>query len=162
MHHQNARKRRKEDEEFEGNESALGEEVETGKNDMDTSMHSSVSSQTNHASSNRAPQQAVHGHFACRDGSTTNFASQANIVKKFIPACPEYSSERAAQLKTLREDGLFVDVSISIGRKVYKAHKAVLVAGSNFFRALFCSDLMESRAEMVELHDVDQSGFEVL
>nr|XP_029725282.1 speckle-type POZ protein-like [Aedes albopictus] len=56
---------------------------------------------------------------------------------------------------SLLEDQKFTDVILSCGKNEFKAHKAILVAHSTVFRAMFNSDMKERSANRVEIDDLD-------
>lgn len=52
------------------------------------------------------------------------------------------------------------DVTITVQEKMFKAHKHVLKARSDYFRALFESGMEESRTNEVDIEDADPESFE--
>ncbi|XP_062715283.1 speckle-type POZ protein [Aedes albopictus] len=56
---------------------------------------------------------------------------------------------------SLLEDQKFTDVILVCGKDKFKVHKAILVAHSSVFRAMFNSDMKESSTNRVEIDDLD-------
>uniref|UniRef100_H2YWD3 BTB domain-containing protein n=1 Tax=Ciona savignyi TaxID=51511 RepID=H2YWD3_CIOSA len=62
----------------------------------------------------------------------------------------------------LRERGLFTDVILSAGNREFPCHRAVLVAGSKYFRAMFCNDHKESREMLVQINGMQPHIMDLL
>lgn len=60
------------------------------------------------------------------------------------------------------EDGLFADVTVTVGARQFQLHRLVLAAQSSFFRSMFTSDLKEARDRVIELKDVSAAVFQLL
>ena len=52
-----------------------------------------------------------------------------------------------------REQGEFNDVHLKVGEEVFSAHRIVLAASSDYFRAMFAHGMKESNQEVIELKD---------
>ena len=52
-----------------------------------------------------------------------------------------------------REEGIFTDVQLKIGRTVFPAHRMVLAAYSDYFYAMFTNGMKETNQEVIELGD---------
>ena len=52
-----------------------------------------------------------------------------------------------------REECLFTDVQLKIGKTVFSAHRIVLAAYSSYFHAMFTNGMKESSQEVIELKD---------
>ena len=59
----------------------------------------------------------------------------------------------------LKED-CFSDVTLVVGSKEFKAHKVILAVQSPVFRAMFESEMMESKSNRVEIDDIDEELME--
>ncbi|XP_004697558.1 zinc finger and BTB domain-containing protein 10 isoform X2 [Echinops telfairi] len=55
-----------------------------------------------------------------------------------------YCYQLLQQLNEQRKKGILCDVSIVVSGKIFKAHKNILVAGSRFFKTLYCFSNKES------------------
>ena len=66
------------------------------------------------------------------------------------------------ELKTLFDDRLLIDVYLCIGSIEIPCHRNVLSAASPYFRAMFTSDMSESKQEKVQLHEVEASSVKIL
>ncbi|CAF0862241.1 unnamed protein product [Didymodactylos carnosus] len=67
-----------------------------------------------------------------------------------------------ANLNTLRKQKELCDVLLIIGQSKIPAHRAVLSACSPYFKAMFTSELAESRLTEIVIHDVDESAMDLL
>ena len=65
--------------------------------------------------------------------------------------CEDYKDELLHQLNELRETSILCDTTIRAEGQDFAAHKCVLSAASAFFRALFSSQMKETKNNMVEL-----------
>lgn len=65
-------------------------------------------------------------------------------------------------LNDLREQGILIDITIRISNYEYTAHKVVLSACSDYFRAMFNKNMLESQNNMVTLYDISAIGFKLL
>ncbi len=52
-----------------------------------------------------------------------------------------------------REEGLFTDVQLQIGKTTFSAHRMVLAAYSDYFYAMFTNGMKESAQEVIQLKD---------
>jgi len=59
-----------------------------------------------------------------------------------------------AKLDSFREQGILVDVKIEAGGEEFPAHRAVLAGCSDFFTALFSSQMRDSESPTVSLDDI--------
>ena len=66
------------------------------------------------------------------------------------------------QIHQLRRSNEFTDVILNVGNSKIKAHKIILSAASAYFRAMFCSELAESKQQEVTLKDIDECAAEIL
>uniref|UniRef100_A0ABI7WXX7 BTB domain-containing protein n=1 Tax=Felis catus TaxID=9685 RepID=A0ABI7WXX7_FELCA len=63
-----------------------------------------------------------------------------------------------AALNQQRSDGILCDVTLIAEEQKFHAHKAVLAACSDYFRAMFSLCMVESGADEVSLHGVTSLG----
>ena len=64
-----------------------------------------------------------------------------------------HSNVLLSRCAQFREDGLFTDVQLKIGKTVFSAHRMVLAAYSSYFHAMFTNGMKESNQEVIELKD---------
>lgn len=57
-----------------------------------------------------------------------------------------------AGLNSLREKGELLDITLVIEGSVFQAHKAVLAACSDYFRAMFTDNMLEARQNEICLN----------
>ena len=57
-----------------------------------------------------------------------------------------------------REEGIFTDVQLRVGRTLFPAHRMVLAAYSDYFYAMFTNGMKESNQEVIELRDESMSS----
>lgn len=62
-------------------------------------------------------------------------------------------------LNNLRHMGELVDVRLIIEEQEFKAHRVVLSACSDYFRAMFCDNMLESKKDVIFLKDLSAKGF---
>ncbi|KAL9704860.1 hypothetical protein quinque_008378 [Culex quinquefasciatus] len=65
-------------------------------------------------------------------------------------------------LNELRLKGVLVDVTLRTEGKVFRAHRAVLSACSEYFRAMFSDHTRESRLSEINLRNISPLGIELL
>ena len=65
-------------------------------------------------------------------------------------------------LHQLYEKQEMCDVEIQVGKKSFKCHRIVLVCASLYFRAMFKSEMAESRQDLVTIQDLDEDAMEML
>lgn len=65
-----------------------------------------------------------------------------------------------AGIGSLRADEGSTDVEILIKHRIFRCHKAVLIAMSPYFRAMFSSAMKESKQKRIKLQDIDEIPFE--
>ena len=66
------------------------------------------------------------------------------------------------ELKAMLDDRLLIDVHICVGQAEIPCHRNVLSAASPYFRAMFTSDMSESKQLKVKLREVDASSVAAL
>ena len=62
----------------------------------------------------------------------------------------------------LRKTNELCDVVLNVGNSKIRAHKIILSASSPYFRAMFCSELAESKQTEVTIKDIDENAMEIL
>ena len=67
--------------------------------------------------------------------------------------CKDFKDELLDKLNELRETNVLCDTTIRAKGQDFAAHKCVLSAASAYFRALFTSQMKETKNNMVELHE---------
>ena len=75
---------------------------------------------------------------------------------------PSYFSGSFENINRLRHQETLCDVTIVIGDTKIPAHKVILAGGSAYFEAMFTTGMVESREEVVELHDMDPASVECI
>jgi hypothetical protein len=65
-------------------------------------------------------------------------------------------------LDNLRQEGRFCDVKICVEDREFPCHRAVLTSYSAYFRAMFSSELMESKQDKVTLNGVEAQMISLL
>ncbi|KAL6727458.1 hypothetical protein Aduo_009331 [Ancylostoma duodenale] len=65
------------------------------------------------------------------------------------------SSQFFTSLQELRADGKFCDVELLVGNHIIKAHRDVLVSSIPYFRAMFTSNMSETKGEPIRMLEAD-------
>ena len=60
------------------------------------------------------------------------------------------------------ESGHLCDVELKVGSKSFKCHRTVLACASLYFRAMFTSEMAESKQGVVTIYDIDENAMEKL
>lgn len=74
----------------------------------------------------------------------------------------KHSNKVLEGLNDLREQNILIDITIRISNFKYHAHKVVLSACSDYFRAMFNENMLEARNDSVTLYDISAKGFQLL
>lgn len=74
----------------------------------------------------------------------------------------QHAQSVLAALENLRRREELCDVVLKVAEKEIKAHRVVLAAASPYFNAMFTSDLVESKQEVVNLNDFDPLAFQMV
>ncbi|KAI4889966.1 hypothetical protein NFI96_005607 [Prochilodus magdalenae] len=74
----------------------------------------------------------------------------------------EPASGLGADLLDLYERGEASDISIQVGERVFSAHRAILCARSQYFRAMLCGSWMESSRQCITLQGLGPDEMEIL
>ncbi|XP_074072398.1 zinc finger and BTB domain-containing protein 44 isoform X3 [Macrotis lagotis] len=80
-------------------------------------------------------------------------------VKTFTHSSPSHSQEMLGKLNMLRNDGHFCDITIRVQDKIFRAHKVVLAACSDFFRTKLVGQAEDDNKNVLDLHHVTVTGF---
>jgi len=79
-----------------------------------------------------------------------------------VTSSSSYPSQLLAGLDTLRKIPTQCDYTVRAGGLLMHAHRAVLIAGSDYFRALLTGDMRESRESEVMLDGVVETGMQAV
>jgi len=71
-----------------------------------------------------------------------------------------YSNSILAGFSQLREEGSLCDITLYAENRPFMAHKGLLASASDYFRAMFASEMRETHAKEIELHGVNAPGLE--
>ncbi|XP_029399128.1 zinc finger and BTB domain-containing protein 44 isoform X3 [Mus pahari] len=80
-------------------------------------------------------------------------------VKTFTHSSSSHSQEMLGKLNMLRNDGHFCDITIRVQDKIFRAHKVVLAACSDFFRTKLVGQTEDENKNVLDLHHVTVTGF---
>ena len=65
-------------------------------------------------------------------------------------------------LYQMYENKELCDVEIVAGSKAFKCHRIVLACSSLYFRAMFMSEMAESRQDLITIQDIDEDAMQML
>lgn len=94
-------------------------------------------------------------------------SAPSSLERPNTPTKMRYCSEKHPRstletFNSLRKIGELCDIVILVGTRRIFAHKLVLSACSPYFRAMFTSEMAESRQTEVTIRDVDEQAMETL
>uniref|UniRef100_A0A2K6EC17 Kelch like family member 26 n=1 Tax=Macaca nemestrina TaxID=9545 RepID=A0A2K6EC17_MACNE len=87
-----------------------------------------------------------------------NSTADKNGAHKCTFSAPSHSTSLLQGLATLRAQGQLLDVVLTINREAFPAHKVVLAACSDYFRAMFTGGMREASQDVIELKGVSARG----
>ncbi|KAJ8288322.1 hypothetical protein COCON_G00009810 [Conger conger] len=90
--------------------------------------------------------------------SELSLSAQDMLTGQRLCQSKSHQSSVLSALNQQRKDGLLCDVTLVAGEQKFHAHKAVLAACSDYFRAMFSLCMVESEAEEVTLQGVTSEG----
>lgn len=73
---------------------------------------------------------------------------------------PSYFNASFENMNRLRQKEALCDVTLVVGGIRIPAHKVVLAAASSYFEAMFTAGMVESRENVIELHNIDASSIQ--
>ncbi|XP_077072840.1 kelch-like protein 32 isoform X3 [Siphateles boraxobius] len=85
-------------------------------------------------------------------------SSQDMLTGQRLCQSKSHQDSVLSALNQQRKDGLLCDVTLVAGEQKFHAHKAVLAACSDYFRAMFSLCMVESEADEVTLQGVTSVG----
>ncbi|XP_074539049.1 kelch-like protein 32 isoform X1 [Halichoeres trimaculatus] len=90
--------------------------------------------------------------------SEPSLSSREMLTGQRLCQSKSHQDSVLAALNQQRKDGLLCDVTLVAGEQKFHAHKAVLAACSDYFRAMFSLCMVESEADEVTLQGVTSVG----
>ncbi|XP_033615288.1 kelch-like protein 26 [Fukomys damarensis] len=84
-------------------------------------------------------------------------ADEYGALKRTFSA-PGHSTSLLQGLASLRAQGQLLDIVLTVNREVFHAHKVVLAACSDYFRAMFTGGMREASQDVIELKGVSARG----
>ncbi|XP_037310441.1 kelch-like protein 32 isoform X1 [Pungitius pungitius] len=90
--------------------------------------------------------------------SEPSLSSREMLTGQRLCQSKSHQDSVLAALNQQRKDGLLCDVTLVAGEQKFHAHKAVLAACSDYFRAMFSLCMVESEADEVTLQGVTGVG----
>ncbi|CAL8135367.1 unnamed protein product [Orchesella dallaii] len=75
---------------------------------------------------------------------------------------PSHTGVLLCGLNSLRTKSLLVDVTLVAGGQAFEAHRVVLASCSDYFRAMFTTEVRESRQKEIKLEGVSAKGMHFL
>ncbi|CAH1270181.1 KLHL2 [Branchiostoma lanceolatum] len=81
---------------------------------------------------------------------------------KMDPLIAEHSVAVLDKLRQHRQNGLFTDITLTVGKTVFPAHRNVLSASCPYFEALFSSQMSESRSDNIPITFTSPQAMEAI
>ena len=72
----------------------------------------------------------------------------------------EYHYETLLHLETQRQNGEFCDIVLKVDDKAFSAHKSVLAASSDYFKAMFTIEMEEKSKDTISIQSVTPTAME--
>lgn len=79
------------------------------------------------------------------DSSTSQALSPESVAPILVYRSQKHSRLSLEQMNEMRADGCLCDVTLIVSNERINAHRLVLASCSNYFRAMFTSEMAESR-----------------
>ncbi|XP_019497595.1 PREDICTED: kelch-like protein 26 isoform X1 [Hipposideros armiger] len=83
-----------------------------------------------------------------------------NGALKCTFSAPSHSTSLLQGLAALRSQGQLLDIVLTVNRETFHAHKVVLAACSDYFRAMFTGGMREASQDVIELKGVSARGLQ--
>ncbi|KAI5628342.1 hypothetical protein C0J50_2832 [Silurus asotus] len=109
-----------------------------------------------------ATSAGLHGDSLLTNGAVGEEYGEFHTSKDPDSVHLEPASGLGADLLALYERGESCDISIQVGERVFSAHRAILCARSQYFRAMLCGSWMESSRQCITLQGLGPDEMEVL
>ncbi|TVK90587.1 hypothetical protein Baya_2668 [Bagarius yarrelli] len=109
-----------------------------------------------------AASTALHGPLLLTNGTVVEEDGEFHANADSDLGHLETASGLGADLLALYERGESCDISIQVGDRVFSAHRAILCARSQYFRAMLCGSWMESSRQCITLQGLGPDEMEVL
>uniref|UniRef100_A0A6A7G162 Kelch-like protein diablo n=3 Tax=Hirondellea gigas TaxID=1518452 RepID=A0A6A7G162_9CRUS len=84
--------------------------------------------------------------------------SGSHSLKGISVDVPSHTTTLLGGLSHLRSNGLLLDVTLSAEGEHFQAHRLLLAACSDYFRAMFTDEMRERQQQHIELHAVSAVG----
>nr|XP_039269087.1 uncharacterized protein LOC120344071 [Styela clava] len=81
-----------------------------------------------------------------------------STIKKACPSDSVRLPYGMSSFEGFKQNGFLCDFDVEVGGKSFRVHRTVLAASSEFFEAMFSSNLKEVHDSHVNMKDVDQDG----
>ncbi len=91
-------------------------------------------------------------HFIFGDLERRN--SESQLDQNLVIENPNYGHDVLSKLNTFREEGSFTDVLLCVGKEEFPCHRNVLAVSSPYFKAMFSSDLRESKEQRISFNEI--------
>jgi len=136
-------------------------------NVLETSIDSSPPDSRPHFKRYAGPRSA-HRPFRSLVNLSSNKSARSSTdqldfdTSRSVDVSTQMFRDGFATLNDFRLNGHMCDLELKLGTRSFACHKVVLSCTSGYFRGMFASQMKETRAPSVELHDLDHKVVDLL
>lgn len=91
------------------------------------------------------------------DESQNNLSNSQSDLSTLDYEEPNFDRETLKTLQSFAKNDQLCDVEIKCGSKSFKCHRVILASASGYFRAMFMTEMMESKQTVVHIQDIDEN-----
>lgn len=108
------------------------------------------------SSTSQGYQQKRHYHLGA------GCSSASSVCPPMVYRSQKHSRLALEQMNEIRADGSLCDVTLVVGAVRINAHRLLLASCSSYFRAMFTSEMAESRQQEIQMVDIEPHTLQTL